>query len=62
MLLLKCQPFWLSLFLQIENVIIYNEMNGKKTAIIMGGTSGIGREVAVQLVQTGEWQVGGVRT
>ena len=32
-------------------------MNGKKTAIIMGGTSGIGREVAVQLAQTGEWQV-----
>ena len=28
-----------------------------KTAIIMGGTSGIGREVAVQLAQTGEWQV-----
>ena len=28
-----------------------------KTAIIMGGTSGIGREVAVMLAQTGEWQV-----
>ena len=28
-----------------------------KTAIIMGGTSGIGREVAVLLAQTGEWQV-----
>ena len=28
-----------------------------KTAIIMGGTSGIGREVAVQLAQTDEWLV-----
>ena len=32
-------------------------MVSKKTAIIMGGTSGIGREVAVQLARSGEWLV-----
>ena len=40
-------------YFMIQNTNSYN----MKTAIIMGGTSGIGREVAVQLAQTGEWQV-----